>query len=322
MVKHNWGKIIGAMLLIAIVAFFWFKPQQEITFSKEEYEQFKESATAEEYFSVINKNMQSGGPPKDGIPSIDNPKYVSASEADKTLTPTDKVFGINYNGDIKAFPQSIMYWHEIVNEEIAGEKVSITYCPLTGSVIGFTGKELGVSGKLYNSNLVMYDRASDSDIPQMLQTAVNGPTVGEALTNVHVYVTTWEQWKKKYPTTLVLSSDTGANRDYSRNPYPGYEDVLRVWFPVAASSKELPTKEWVTGAILDGQPYAFHKKALKEKSSVDVKVNNKEFMAIYADELDTIQVIEINEHDEVVVPSFDAYWFAWYAYHPDTELWK
>ena len=191
-------------------------------------------------------------------------------------------------------------------------------CSITAieDAIGFKNKELGVSGKLYNSNLVMYDRASDSDIPQILQTAVNGPTMGEELTNVHVYVTSWKQWKEKYPDTLVLSRNTGAARDYDRSPYPGYEDILRVWFPVAAESDAFSTKEVVTGVSLNNKYLAIHKEFLKKKGEVTQEFAGEEVLIQYDKKLDVIQVF-IGEKQ---LPSFDVYWFAWYAYHPDTEI--
>ena len=123
----------------------------------------------------FTRNIQSGGPPKDGIPPIDKPKYVPAAEAEKFLKPNDIVFGLDYQRLAKAYPQKILVWHEIVNDEIKGEKIAITYCPLTGSSVAFRGRSrdgvaltFGTSGKLVNSNLLMYDRQTDSQWPQIL----------------------------------------------------------------------------------------------------------------------------------------------------------
>lgn len=130
------------------------------------------------------KNILSGGPPKDGIPPIDKPKYVSVQKAEDFLKSDDIVFLAEYWDTIMVFPQKILVWHEIVNDEIRGEKISITYCPLTGSVIGFKGRidgfetTFGTSGKLLNSNLVMYDRATDSRFPQIPGAAVSGKETG------------------------------------------------------------------------------------------------------------------------------------------------
>lgn len=107
----------------------------------------------------FTKNIQSGGPPKDGIPPIDRPKYVSADDAEKFLKSNEIVFGLDYQGTVKAYPQKILVWHEIVNDEARGGKISITYCPLTGSALAFRGRSregamltFGTSGKLINSN--------------------------------------------------------------------------------------------------------------------------------------------------------------------------
>ena len=122
----------------------------------------------------FTQHIQSGGPPKDGIPSIDQPKDISAAESDRFLHPKDVVFGLHYRGVIKAYPQKVLVWHEIVNDEVNGDKISVTYCPLTGSVVGFRGRSregailtFGTSGKLVNSNLLMYDRQTDSQWPQV-----------------------------------------------------------------------------------------------------------------------------------------------------------
>src|SRR5918999_6051713 len=125
------------------------------------------SPDEDRFLSLLQKNVASGGPPKDGIPAIEKPQYTSAAEADKWLVPEDVVFGVNHGGLVVAYPQRILVWHEIANETVGNEKVSITYCPLTGTAIGYKGKvsakdvsTFGVSGKLVNSNLIMYDRAT------------------------------------------------------------------------------------------------------------------------------------------------------------------
>lgn len=116
----------------------------------------------EEFLSLLRDNIAWGGPPKDGIPAIDRPQYTSAPEADRWLLPEDIVFGVNYKGRVAAYPQRILAWHEIANDSVGGEKISITYCPLTGTAIGLKGglasgtsSTFGVSGKLVNSNLLM-----------------------------------------------------------------------------------------------------------------------------------------------------------------------
>jgi len=340
-------KIVGviiAVLLIVGVVFLLKKPRETIKLSEKEYrtlkQQVREEQTStqgdiqvegkaaapdkrpnlkgpatERYLDIIAANMVSGGPPKDGIPAIDNPVYVSKQLGDQFLKADDIVYGVDYKEVVKAFPQKILYWHEIVNDEIKGEKVSVTYCPLTGTTIGYRGKNLGVSGNLYNSNLVMYDRKTDSKIPQILGIAATGPLKGEKLTQFHITQTTWEAWKKTHPNTLVLSPKTGYGRDYERSPYPGYEDILRVWFPLAATSDKFNSKEVMIGIELPQETIAVPKKEIKAKGSYTYKKGDTTVKMVYDKTLDAV-FVESNKP----MKYFDTYWFAWYAYHPDTKV--
>ncbi len=288
-----------------------------ISFTKPTVEPYDQNLTGEEKYAFMIENFISGGPPKDGIPSIDNPKYLSADEAN--LTDKDKVFGINYLGFVAAYPQDILYWHEIVNENVQGEKISITYCPLTESIIGYKGFELGISGELYNSNLVMYDRQTDARIPQILGKAVESEIKGKELEKFPVEVTTWSSWLAKHPDTQVLSRDTGFdNRDYDKNPYPGYDNMLRVWFPLVAESDQLGTKEIVFGLSNKDQYVAILKKdfQINHPNGLDVELAGQKLKVTYNKELGTLET----NSEEII--GFEVYWFAWYAYHPDTQLVK
>ncbi|HZA57204.1 MAG TPA: DUF3179 domain-containing protein [Candidatus Udaeobacter sp.] len=178
----------------------------------------------------FTRNIQSGGPPKDGIPPIDKPKYVPAAEAEKFLKPNDIVFGLDYQRLAKAYPQKILVWHEIVNDEIKGEKIAITYCPLTGSSVAFRGRSrdgamltFGTSGKLVNSNLLMYDRQTDRQWPQILGMAIDGKNKGTLLEEIPLAWTHWSRWRQRHPDTVVLSTDTGYFRSYGTDPYGSYD---------------------------------------------------------------------------------------------------
>ena len=152
--------IVSAVVLISLTIYFFMSTQGKPIIVLDDSE-------LEERLEVFEANIRSGGPPPDGIPPIESPTYVSIEEADGVLDDRDVVFLVDYSGEVLVYPQNILVWHEIVNEEIGGEKVSITYCPLTGSGIGFKGSlsaggtTLGTSGKLLNSNLVMYDRKTN-----------------------------------------------------------------------------------------------------------------------------------------------------------------
>ncbi|HUG05666.1 MAG TPA: DUF3179 domain-containing (seleno)protein, partial [Candidatus Limnocylindria bacterium] len=184
------------------------------------------TATAFDELDTISGLIQSGGPPPDGIPPIEKPRYIPIAEASKQWRDDDDVDAFVIDGQPRAYPRMITVWHEIVNETAGGKPISITYCPLTGSTVVFSGlladgttTTFGTSGQLYNSNLVMYDRATDSMWPQLFGTAVRGARKGERLQELAGAVTTkFGLWKRKHPDGVVLSTDTGHARSYGTSP--------------------------------------------------------------------------------------------------------
>ncbi|MHA2363058.1 MAG: DUF3179 domain-containing protein [Candidatus Hodarchaeales archaeon] len=251
---------------------------------------------------MLADNIVSGGPPPDGIPAIENPKYWTATDADSFLNEKDIVFGLNYNGYILAFPQRILAWHEIVNENVNGTKISITYCPLTGSAVGFHGLILnttttfGTSGKLVNSNLVMYDRDSDSNWPQILGNSVKGDYYGERLQKIQLIWTTWSLWKAEFPSTYVLSDDTGYFRNYHSDPYGSYlrnnsyYQTGGSYFPVLNSDSRLRNKDVVYGIDFNGEQLAIQKSFLRENKVINTAVGNQSIVVLYDNDLDTARV--------------------------------
>jgi len=168
----------------------------------------------------------SGGVPKDGIPALTNPAFVGPS-AVSYLNDADLVLGVVINGEAKAYPHNIGWWHEIVNDRIGGQAISVTFCPLTGTGLVFDTTddnggqfELGVSGLLYNNNLIMYDRRDDSTLyPQILFSAIEGPREGEKLELLPVVETTWATWKILYPNTQVVAGGSYSQSRYTSYPY-------------------------------------------------------------------------------------------------------
>lgn len=164
-------------------------------------------------YIVDPSKILSGGPPKDGIPSIDNPKFVPLSEADRWIEDNELVLAIIYKGVKRVYPLQILVWHEIVNDTIAGDPILITYCPLCGSGIAYRRSldgeavEFGTTGKLYNSNLVMYDRKTDTWWTQIDGKAIVGEMTGGKLTEVSIDTVIWGEWKKGHPDSEVLSRD-------------------------------------------------------------------------------------------------------------------
>jgi hypothetical protein len=184
----------------------------------------KHSAPLDEFIS--------GGPPKDGIPSIDSPRFIPVDEADGFLDPREPVAVVELGGRVRGYPLQILTWHEIVNDEIGGEPVAVTYCPLCNSTVAFLREiggdpvEFGTTGMLRNSDLVMYDRKTESWWQQITAEAVVGELTGTKLELVPSQILSWGDLRRSQPDAEVLSRDTGFNRDYGSNPYAGYDSDL------------------------------------------------------------------------------------------------
>jgi hypothetical protein len=214
----------------------------------------------------------SGGVPPDGIPAIDDPRFVAPGRV-RFLSPHEPVVAVEVNGLPKAYPIRILMWHEIVNDDFDGVPVVVTYCPLCNTGIAFLRPtiegellDFGTSGKLYRSNLVMYDRYSNSYWPQALGRAVVGPLLGERLEPVPTRLLSWADWRRAHPDGLVLSTDTGHRRAYGTNPYTGYEDEERPPLFTLDPDPRLPATEHVLG-VAGADSIAFPYSELERLSS-------------------------------------------------------
>ena len=178
--------------------------------------------------SIPLEEIYGGGPPKDGIPALFDPEFIPGRQA-AFLKPGDRILGLEVNGQAKAYPIQILTWHELVNDKIGGQSVLVSYCPLCGTGMAFDAivngrRELfGVSGKLYNSNVLFYDKGTESLWSQIRMEAVTGPLTGTRLIQIPLDLTTWKVWSDRYPDTLVLSRNTGHRRRYGVSPYKDYE---------------------------------------------------------------------------------------------------
>ena len=268
-----------------------------------------------------------GGPGRDGIPAIDAPKFVPAGAAN--LAAAERVLGLARQGVVKAYPVRILNWHEIVNDRFADEPIAVTYCPLCGTGIAYVARAggrattFGVSGLLYNSDLLLYDRATQSLWSQITAQAVTGPLKGNKLTPVALTHTTWADWKTRHPNTLVLSADTGFQRDYSRDPYAGYASSSRIMFPTPNSNDRFPPKELVLGVELNGarKAYAFGElaKALGNRPSgtIDDRLGGSALSIRFDRDHRTAQAFDSSGRE---LPAFVAFWFAWSAFYPTAEI--
>lgn len=229
----------------------------------------------------------SGGVPKDGIPSLFNPPVIPAAEANY-LSDSDLVVGIVVNGQPRAYPHTILDWHEVVNEDFPDLPLTISFCPLTGTAIVFEGKNagrkltFGVSGLLFNDNLIMFDRQTDSHWPQMRLQCDQG-TLRNTKQKLYPSIeTAWGSWKKLFPNTVILSTNTGFARPYDRpgSAYPGYTNLNSApLFPqLTFRDDRLPPKQRVHGIILGDDADQFVTRVYVIDNSRPAKVRNDTFM--------------------------------------------
>ena len=307
--------------------------------------------------SELQNRAVSGGPSKDGIPSIDSPKTVSAGKAGNWLRDESVVFGVVRNGEARAYPRSIVVWHEIVNDVIGGDPASITYCPLTGTALGFERGEttFGVSGRLVNNNLIMYDRSTEHWWPQVIATSIPSPWnesyATRSLREFRLVWTTWGRWREVHPDTGVLSRDTGFIRNYDSDPYGRYvpdrggyyaPESATLFAPLNPDDRYAP-KRVVIGARTPEGAIAFLKDGLREKKLIEGDLAGTPHLGVYDPALDTGYVyrnsggaaFEFSDGEVVAedgtahapdslplrrVGAFDAMWFAWIGFYPDSSV--
>ncbi len=270
--------------------------------------------------SIALDDLNQGCPARDCIPSIDSPRFVAAHEASHVADDAI-VIAISYKDENRAYPARILDHHEIVNDTIAGDPIAITWCPLCGSAVGvrrvIAGKttEFGVSGVLYNSDLVFYDRTTETLWDQIEAKAIVGPLTGEQLELVPVTMTRWSRWKTAHPDTVVLSQDTGFEKDYSVDRFANYRESMALWFPVSGQDDRIHPKSVVFGFMLDDGPIAFTEKLLTGQGSYTHRRGGEELVVSTNDD----GTIVLEASGKIYAP-IRLFWFAWYTFHPATDL--
>lgn len=207
-------------------------------------------------WSIPVEEVLDGGPGRDGIPALENPVMIPAEDT-ATL---DEVLVLGYkNGtDIRAYQHTVLDWHEIVNDDIGDVSLAITYCPLTGTGIGWNrevaGRKttFGVSGLLYQTNLIPFDRATKSNWSQLLNESVNGSLSGTKAELIPLVETDWKTWKAMFPDTKIMSLNTGFSRTYGVYPYVDYRTNNSFFLFPTPKDGRLPSKERVHAIIDDG----------------------------------------------------------------------
>lgn len=273
--------------------------------------------------SIDVGEIMRGGPPRDGIPSIDDPKFVSVDRVDY-LRDDDIVLGLVRGEKARAYPLRILIWHEIVNETFEGDVVAVTYCPLCGTAmvfdrnIGGRDRSFGVSGLLYRSDVLMYDRETESLWSQLGMKAVAGPEVGDSLVWLASEHMTWGAWRQRFPDGEVLSTDTGFRRNYGGEAYASYFASDDPMFPVPQTRRDLPDKTLVLGVIIDGAAKAYPLDDLPDGTIAD-SLGGRSLQVHYDVESRHPQVIDADGEE---IPAVVVFWFAWQGFYPQTGLWN
>ena len=291
---------------------------------------------------VPREEIRRGGPPPDGIPALvtepaakagaKNPlrlpptPLVRADQADDMYDET-RVFVVTIAGETRAYPLALLNLHEVVNDVLGGEPIAVVYCPLCDSASAVSrtlerGEEqttttFGVSGLLYNSNVILYDRATRSLWSQVKLEALSGPYAGETLEHVSQWsMMTAEQFAADFPEATVLSNQTGSRRNYQRNPYRPYFETEELMFPVAHRDDRLPPKTLVIGLQHGDHTVAVPLSTVRESEGGDMRVAvGDQTVQLRADG----ESVTVNTAQPGVA-SVHTFWFAWVASHPPTQL--
>ena len=238
--------------------------------------------------SIDYNDLISGGPPRDGIPPIDNPTFETIQEAKSWLKDDEPLIFVNINNKSKAYPLQVLIWHEIVNDEIADKKISVTFCPLCNASIVFhrtiKGKDydFGTSGLLRHSDLVMYDRQSESLWQQFTGTAIVGDMLGEKLQMINSSIVSFKDIYTNFTETKILSKDTGFRRDYGQNPYVGYDNINDSPFMLKTKvDSRLAPMIRVATISIDNKNKAYSYSKMKEINLLNDSFENQELILFY-----------------------------------------
>jgi hypothetical protein len=285
--------------------------------------------------------FQSGGPGKDGIPAVDHPRFVSVAEADDWLADREPVIELELGGRARAYPLQILIWHEIVNDTVAGTPVAVTFCPLCNTALVFERRldgqklDFGTTGNLRNSDLVMYDRQTETWWQQFGGEGVVGELAGKKLRQLPARIVAWEDFAARHSEGGALSRDTRFSRPYGQNPYTGYDDVDSGPFFGAANEgdKRLPPTERVVYIERGEDAVAVPLSWLAQEKRVVVEVGGEKlevvFTATASSALDSADIAEGRQVGTAEVRSlatgklvaFDQpFWFAVAAFRPDVRV--
>lgn len=281
---------------------------------------FSELRTDFSIHSVPADSIHDGGVSKNGIPAIDFPEFISVESARGFLTEPD--FGILLQGksETRFYPYNILNWHEVVNDVLDGLPVVITFCPLCGTGIVYERLvdgdtlQFGVSGKLYESNLLMFDDKSESLWSQSMGEAIAGDLTGKKLRLLNTIVISFSEVVEDFPSAKVLSPQTGYARNYMQNPYGDYSSSEELYFPVSHSSDRFPAKQMMYIVSSGHQSFAFDWLALLKKGSAVAKS---------PDGIVSVSVkrnIPYATMNGQILPGYFSFWFSWFTHYGEEGI--
>lgn len=271
-----------------------------------------------------------GGPQRDGIPALDEPLMEPADTA--RLDDQEWVIGVTWQGEARAYPLEILVWHELVNDTIAGRPILVSYCPLCGTGLVFdrpAGKpgspgaepeadRFGVSGLIYRSDMLMYDRATESLWSQISARSVTGPRTGERLSLIRSEQMRWADWQMLHPASRVMSRETGHRRPYGRSPYGDYALNRKLLFPLDQDRRYHPKMRTLGLRLASGLARAYPSEELLRLGAPLVEdFAGYSIRVSYDPESKRFQVSAPPE-----VEVLEAYWFAWAAFHPEASTFE
>lgn len=262
--------------------------------------------------NIDYNELISGGPSRDGIPPIDKPIFETTSQAKSWIKDNEPLIFVKIENKTKAYPLQVLIWHEIVNDTLLDKKISVTFCPLCNASIVFdrtiNGKvyDFGTSGLLRNSDLVMYDRQSESLWQQFTGTAIVGDMLGVKLEEINSSIVSFKDIYTNFPDTKILSKNTGHNRDYGRNPYTGYDDINQSPFMLKSpTDPRLKPMRRVATVTLNNKDKAYSYKILRKEKVINDDFEDKKLTLFYKDNiasaLDRSQISQSKDIGSVIV---------------------
>lgn len=261
-----------------------------------------------------------GGPPRDGIPALDHP---TAAPADYRWDDDEMMVGVEMNGEARAYPLDLLVWHELINDTLGGQAILVSYCPLCGTAMVFDrrlpgepARRFGVSGLLYQSDLLMFDRETDSLWSQISAHAVTGPSRGAKLRLVRSQLMRWKRWRSLHPRTTVVTRETGHRRNYGTQPYGNYAKSRDIRFAVRIDRRYHPKMKTVGIRLEDGTARAYPAQEVEAAGGkISERFRGREIQVVWDAKTETFDVTA-PEGVEVI----EGFWFAWAAFHPETSV--